>query len=196
MLFGETNPSGRLPVTFPASVSQLPRPKLDGPDVLEPNFAGDTDGVIVPVNYDIEGSDVGYRWFARTHAKPLFPFGFGLSYTRFERDGLKVETKGGVVTAHAKVHNVGARAGADVAQVYVTDLAGKGARRLVGFQKVELAAGETKDVTMTVDPRLLADWNGNGWTVKGGAYSFALGADAESLGAPVTVKLGAQRLKP
>ncbi len=196
VLFGETNPSGRLPVTFPASVEQLPRPVLDGPGLVEPNFDGDTGGVIVPINYDIEGSDVGYRWFARTHAKPLFPFGFGLSYTTFARDGLAVEAKGGVVTLHAKVKNTGARAGADVVQFYVTDLAGKSAQRLVGFQKVDLAPGASQDVTATVDSRLLADWSGKDWSIRAGSYSFVIGSDAQTLGAPVSVKLAARHLKP
>ena len=196
VLFGETNPSGRLPVTFPAGVEQLPRPKLDGSDTIEPNFTGDTGGRIVPVNYDIEGSDVGYRWFARAGAKPLFPFGYGLSYTRFERDGLKLEARSGAVVAHARLRNAGARQGADVAQVYLVDAAGQPTRRLVGFQKVELAPGEAKEVAITLDPRLLANWSGKDWAIKGGAYRFALGADAEDLGAPVSVTLGARRLKP
>jgi len=183
-------------VTFPASVEQLPRPKLDGSDTVEPNFTGETPGTIVPVNYDIEGSDVGYRWFARTGAKPLFPFGYGLSYTRFERDGLKVEARGVVVVAHARLRNVGERQGADVAQVYLVEAAGQATRRLVGYQKVELKPGEAQDVTITLDPRLLANWSGKDWAIKGGAYRFALGADAEDLGAPVSVTLGARRLKP
>ena len=196
VLFGETNPSGRLPVTFPAGVEQLPRPRLDGADTVEPNFLGDTGGRIVPVNYDIEGSDVGYRWFARTKAKPLFPFGYGLSYTRFERDGLKVEARGGAIVAHARLHNVGARQGADVAQVYLVDAADQAMRRLVGFQKVDLEPGEAREVAITLDPRLLANWSGKDWAIKGGTYRFALGADAEDLGAPVSLTLAARRLKP
>ncbi len=195
VLFGETTPSGRLPVTFPASVDQLPRPKVDGSD-LEPDFGGETGGTVVPVNYDIEGSDVGYRWFARTHATPLFPFGFGLSYTEFKREGLKIEVKGGVVTARASLQNIGSRPGADVAQVYLTNMAGKPTERLVGFAKVDLAPGETKEVTMTLDPRLLANWSGKDWAVSGGLYSFALGANAAELQAPVSVKIAPRHLKP
>ena len=195
VLFGETTPSGRLPVTFPASVDQLPRPKVDGSE-LEPDFGGETGGTVVPVNYDIEGSDVGYRWFARTHATPLFPFGFGLSYTEFKREGLKIEVKGGVVTARASLQNIGSRPGADVAQVYLTNMAGKPTERLVGFAKVDLAPGETKEVTMTLDPRLLANWSGKDWAVSGGLYSFALGANAAELQAPVSVKIAPRHLKP
>lgn len=85
-------PGARLPVTFPASLDQLPRPKLDGADWVEPNFGGDPapGKDQLHADYDIEGSDVGYRWFARKGLKPLFPFGFGLSYTSFAARDLKV----------------------------------------------------------------------------------------------------------
>ena len=196
VLFGETNPSGRLPVTFPASTDQLPRPKLDGSDTIEPDFQGETGGKMVAANYDIEGSDVGYRWYARTKAKPAFAFGFGLSYTRFEETGLKLTQEKGVLVAHAVAKNVGDRDGADVVQVYLTDRAGSPTRRLVGFQKVALKAGETREVVITLEPRILADWSGKDWAIKGGDYGFALGKDAESLGDAATIKVAARRLKP
>ncbi|MFM6854036.1 MAG: glycoside hydrolase family 3 protein, partial [Sphingopyxis sp.] len=84
VLFGRVNPSGRLPITFPASVDQLPRPHLDGSDTVEPDFMGKgRPGQTLDTNYDIEGSDLGYRWNARRGQRALFPFGFGLSYTSF-----------------------------------------------------------------------------------------------------------------
>ena len=85
VLFGETNPSGRLPITFPANVSQLPRPVLDGYFDLEPDFSGAAPhpGALLVADYDIEGSDVGYRWFARKGHKALFPFGHGLASSTF-----------------------------------------------------------------------------------------------------------------
>jgi beta-glucosidase len=121
VLFGETNPSGRLPITFPARASQLPRPVVDGYWDLETNFAGDppTPDTKLLANYNIEGSDVGYRWFARKGEKALFPFGHGLSYTSFAADGLSV--KG--LSASFTVKNTGAREGAYVAQLYLTSRA-------------------------------------------------------------------------
>ncbi|HWU03858.1 MAG TPA: glycoside hydrolase family 3 C-terminal domain-containing protein, partial [Novosphingobium sp.] len=190
VLFGETNPSGHLPITFPASEAQLPRPKVDGYWQYEANFAGDPSvkDAKITANYDIEGSDVGYRWFARTNAKPLFPFGYGLSYTSFASEGLKVSG----LNASFAVKNTGQKAGATVAQLYLTARGGEAKQRLVGFARVDLAPGASKDVSVTIDPRLLADWTKNGWSMKGGAYSFALGTDAAHLGAPVTVKLPAK----
>jgi len=193
VLFGQTNPSGRLPVTFPAGTDQLPRHEIDGYATLEPNFAGDppTPDTKVSTNYDIEGSDVGYRWFARTGAKPLFPFGYGLSYTSFASSGLKVDG----LHASLTVANTGARAGADVAQVYLVSRNGTAKQRLVGFQRVELAAGASSKVDLTIDPRLLADWKDGGWTLPAGDYGFALGDDATHLGAVVNVHFAARHWK-
>jgi beta-glucosidase len=141
VLFGETNPGGRLPLTFPASTEQLPRPKLDGSDWVEPNFAGDpTSGSDqLHADYDIEGSDVGYRWFARKGQKALFPFGYGLSYTTFQTTGLSL--KG--LTATFTVKNTGTRDGDEVAQLYLTTRNGEVKQRLVGFARVSLKAGES-----------------------------------------------------
>ena len=96
VLFGDVNPAGHLPITFPASLAQLPRPKLD--DTADPaRDVGSQSHSLqtFDVNYDIEGSDVGYRWFARTGAKPLFAFGHGLSYSQFRYSDLTVT---GVIT--------------------------------------------------------------------------------------------------
>ncbi|NBC34966.1 glycosyl hydrolase [Novosphingobium sp. FSY-8] len=198
VLFGETNPSGHLPITFPASVKQLPRPVLDGYNQYEANFAGDPPfpGAKLSANYDIEGSDVGYRWFARTGAKALFPFGFGLSYTTFASNGLSVVDRPGKgLFATFTVKNTGAREGATVGQVYLTARNGAAKQRLVGFARVNLAPGASQTVTVPVDSRLLADWVKDGWQVAAGTYSFALGEDAEHLQTPVTVKLAARKWK-
>jgi beta-glucosidase len=191
VLFGETNPGGRLPVTFPASEEQLPRPKLDGSDWVEPYTADDIPpgGDRLQADYDIEGSDVGYRWFARKGTRPLFPFGFGLSYTRFSSNGLTV--KGG--TAAFTVANTGERAGDEVAQLYLVSRAGQATRRLVGFQRVSLQPGASRKLTVTIDPRLLADWKDGGWSMPAGDYGFALGRDAENLGPIVTARMPARK---
>ncbi|KMS56546.1 beta-glucosidase [Novosphingobium barchaimii LL02] len=193
VLFGDTNPSGRLPVSFPADESQLPRPRLDGSDWVEPDFGGNPKGGKdnLPTDYDIEGSDIGYRWYARTGAKPLFPFGYGLSYTTFTQE--KPAVKG--LSASVTVTNTGQRAGADVVQLYLISRAGENKRRLVGFGRVELAPGASRKVAMTIDARLLADWKDGGWTVPAGDYAFAVGSDAEHLGAAVSVKMKSRRWK-
>lgn len=189
VLFGDTNPSGRLPMTFPASVSDLPRPKLDGSDTLEPDFQGRSGSEIgAEANYDIEGSDVGYRWNARMGKHALFPFGYGLSYTSFATSGLKLSG----LSASFTVTNTGARAGATVAQLYMVAKPGGPQQRLVGFQKVMLKPGEKRIVTVAIEPRIVADWEANGWTIAPGKYEFALGDDAEHLGTPVSATLAAR----
>jgi beta-glucosidase len=181
VLFGEVNPSGRLPVTFPASTEQLPRKRLDGSLTVEPDFLGNgKPGQTLDADHDIEGSDVGYRWFARTHAEPLFPFGFGLSYTQFAHDPIRLAADG--LSASVTVRNTGARAGADVAQVYLAGTPGGPVRRLAGFARLELAPGESKTVTIPPEPRIMAEWVKGGWHLAGGNYRFALGSSASELG--------------
>jgi beta-glucosidase len=190
VLFGETNPSGRLPITFPASLADLPRPKVDGYDTVEPDFLGRAGANSnLEADYDIEGSDLGYRWNARTGKKALFPFGYGLSYTSFANSGLKLSG----LTASFTVTNTGQREGATVAQLYLVGKPGRPQQRLAGFQKVNLKPGEKRKVTITIEPRIVAEWEANGWVIAPGSYQFALGDDAERLGAPVTVKLSGKR---
>ena len=193
ILFGETNPSGRLPITFPKSLTDLPRPAIDGYDTFEPDFTGEPvkTAIDLSTDYDIEGSDVGYRWNARKGYKALFPFGYGLSYTTFSSFGLQTDG----ATARFQVQNTGARAGATVAQVYLVSRPGEAKQRLVGFQRVELGAGESKQVSVKIDPRLLADWQAGSWRIPGGDYKFALGENAEALGTPATVRVKARKWK-
>jgi len=176
VLTGKVNPSGRLPVTFPAATETLPRPTI--PSYGSPELTH----VSVQMN---EGSDVGYRWNARQGIKALFPFGHGLSYTSFAASALKTDG----VTASLTMRNTGDLAGATVAQLYLVSRHGKAAQRLVGFQRVELAAGMQKTIKMVIDPRLLADWDGAGWAIAKGEYGFALGESAEALSSPVVVSL-------
>lgn len=176
VLTGKVNPSGRLPVSFPATTETLPRPAI-------PSY-GSPEHTHVTVRMN-EGPDVGYRWNARQGIKALFPFGHGLSYTSFAAQGLKTDGSRASLT----VRNTGDRAGATVAQLYLVSQGGKATQRLVGFQRVELAAGTEKAIEMTIDPRLLADWNGAGWTIAKGDYRFALGESAEALSTPVMVSL-------
>jgi len=177
VLFGDANPAGRLPITFPASLEQLPRPKLD--DTADPNRDTGSQSHALQgfeVDYDIEGADVGYRWFARTGAKPLFPFGYGLSFTQFGYSDLKV-TGGDTLQISFSVTNEGDRAGKDVPQIYVVDRAGTKCLRLIGWGNVSLAPGETRRVEVVADPRLLGDWSTQrrAWQVRKGDYTVNVG---------------------
>ncbi|MGH8141425.1 MAG: glycoside hydrolase family 3 C-terminal domain-containing protein, partial [Steroidobacteraceae bacterium] len=196
VLFGDQNPSGRLPVTFPASLDQLPRPVLPGSDSVEPNSLGaGRRNQTLDIDYNIEGSDVGYRWFARTGRTPLFAFGYGLSYTTFETGGLKVSA-GRNITAECTVTNTGRRAGADVVQLYLISAAGQPERRLVGYQRVQLDPGQSQSIKLSVDPRLIAHWMDGAWHIAPGHYRWALGASALDTGTPVDTVLRERRLKP
>jgi beta-glucosidase len=181
ILAGQVNPSGRLPITFPVGLTQTPRPELPGPDA-----AG---GTPTTIDY-VEGADVGYRWFARTGQTPLFAFGHGLSYTRFEYDDLQVDG-GETLTAAFSVRNAGERAGADTPQLYLTVAAGERRLRLLGFHRVELEPGERRRVRIEADPRLLARYDGGvqSWRMAAGKYAVAVGASAGDLRLAGTVEL-------
>lgn len=192
-LFGDSNPSGRLPVTFPASLDQLPRPALPYAGMIDRDFAaGTAAGTRYPIDYDIEGADVGYRWFARKNATPLFPFGFGLSYTQFQSGPMKV-TGGAQPKATVTIRNTGTRAGSDVAQLYLVSTPAGRTLRLAGFTKVAVQPGTAANVTVQIEPRILADSKGGRWTMPAGRYGFALGRSATDLGPVVTVSLPARQ---
>jgi beta-glucosidase len=187
ILFGDVNPSGRLPLTFPRSERDLPNPQLPGADVAQGKF---------DAPYP-EGADVGYRWYAKTGRAPLFHFGFGLSYTTFRYENLLV-AGGADLTAQVDVTNIGARAGAETAQFYLTDAAGEKTLRLIGWRKLALAPGETGRATITADPRLLAryDVSAPGWRVQGGRYGLGVGAHAGDLRLAGEATLAARLVKP
>ena len=192
-IFGDVNPSGRLPVTFPASVDQLPRPDLPYAGMIDRDFAaGVAAGKSYPIDYDIEGADVGYRWFARKGAAPLFPFGFGLSYTTFDY-GAPTLTGGARPRARATIRNSGTRAGGEVLQLYLVATPRGRTLRLAGFTKVALQPGASATAAIPVEPRLLADSKGGRWSMPAGAYGFALGRSATDLGPVVTINLPARQ---
>ena len=183
ILFGEIDPSGRLPVTFPASEAQLPRPKLAEPP------AG-----YWYVNYT-EGSDVGYRWYDSHKLTPLFPFGFGLSYTTFNLTSFTA-LGGGNVTATINVTNTGTRDGFQVVQLYVTP-PGQTAR-LVGWSKIELKPGETQTVNIAAEPRLLARYDAqvHVWRIPTGPYEVSLRTSATDVKASTFVSIDGGTIKP
>jgi beta-glucosidase len=133
ILTGKVNPSGHTPITWPESLADMPRPTLAG--------FGTPWGTPTTIRYD-EGAEVGYRWSAQKDIKPLYPFGHGLSYTTFAYGDLEV-AGGQTITASFTVTNTGEREGADVPQVYLTRAPDQERMRLLGFERVELAPGET-----------------------------------------------------
>ena len=173
VLFGAVNPSGRLPITFPRQITDFLRPTL-------PNLGAAADAA-VHVDYT-EGADVGYRWYSAHAVAPLFPFGYGLSYTSFDYGALQV-SGGKHLSVRFDVQNTGRVKGADVAQVYLTSAAGQKVLRLVGFQRVELEPGEKRTITLVADPRLLGrfDEQAGKWRVVRGIYRVSLGKSAGDL---------------
>jgi beta-glucosidase len=166
LLTGAVNPSGRLPITFPADLAQTPRPELPG--------LGTPWGTPVTIAYD-EGAEIGYRWFAQQQQTPLFAFGHGLSYTTFAYADLEL-TGGETVSATFTVTNTGARAGADVPQLYLT----APRTRLLAFARVELESGEARRVTLTAEPRLLARFREGRWVVDDGDVEIAVATAADA----------------
>jgi beta-glucosidase len=186
ILAGDVNPSGKLAMTFPKSEADLPRPVVPP---LPAEDAGQGTGVEngpthiaskYMVHYD-DGLKVGYKWYESEHKEPLFPFGFGLSYTSYAYSNLKTDDAQRTVSFAVK--NTGKRAGAEVAQVYATlpEAAGEPFKRLVGWQRIELAPGESKTVSVTVDPRMMSifDEQKNGWSLLPGAYKICVGPSSD-----------------
>jgi beta-glucosidase len=171
VLFGQTDPGGHLPVTFPASLSQVPASTTA-------QFPGNG----TEVQYS-EGINVGYRWYDTNNLTPLFPFGFGLSYTQFAFSNLQIShaTVAGTQDEQvsATVTNTGQRTGSDVAQLYLGDpsAAGEPPRQLAGFQRVTLAPGASAPVSFTITPQQESWWDdsANGWTQAEGTYNVYLG---------------------
>ena len=173
ILTGKVNPSGHLPISFPASSGQLAHPVLPG--------LGLPDDTPAEINYD-EGAAIGYKWYDAKGYRPLFAFGHGLSYTRFALSNLAASADGKTIRVSFSIRNGGKRAGQGVAQVYVApaDWAKTGweaPKRLGAFAKADLKPGQSKRIELTVDPRLLATYEaaGNVWHTKSGTYRLMLG---------------------
>ncbi|MCQ8278345.1 glycoside hydrolase family 3 C-terminal domain-containing protein [Acetobacteraceae bacterium KSS8] len=180
LLYGKTNPGGHLPITFPTSLSAIPT-------ASPAQFPGQNN----TVEYS-EGLLVGYRWYDQNKVKPLFPFGYGLSYTSFKYSDLRVEsgTVDGVTPVHvsATVTNTGKVAGSDAAQLYLgyPSAAGEPPRKLVDFQRVTLAPGESKRLSFTIRPSDEWWWNGNGWDETTGTYKVWVGDSSALADLPLT----------
>lgn len=185
LLMGVVNPSGKLPVTFPMNEGEWPA-----------NTPMQYPGVMVngkPTITYSEGLNIGYRWYDAEKVKPRFPFGFGLSYTDFSLSNLSVSplVSDGKqpITVSVDIKNIGKRAGSEVAQVYVSmpDILNQPPKRLINFNKIELEAGESKTVTMVIDPESashpLATWNvaTQKWITASGQYSLLVGNSSAAL---------------
>jgi beta-glucosidase len=205
ILTGRVNPSGRLPITFPASTAQAPRAAPVGLDQLNAveaqaaadlGHAADHQLASFPVDY-AEGADVGYRWYEKTHATPLFPFGHGLSYTRFAYRN-PVVTGGATLRVSFDVVNIGQVAGSDVPQIYAAREGSTAPMRLAAFRRVTLKPGETTRVTLVAEPRILADYDPAlpGWRVAGDRYRVALAHDASDRSLVLTTTVAASTMKP
>jgi beta-glucosidase len=183
-LFGDVDPSGRLPVTFPASETQ-------NPTVSPPDQTTGPDNV---VEFS-EGLEVGYRYYDANGKKPLYPFGFGLSYTSFKLSGLKVKPDGsGAQKVSVRVENTGRRAGTQVVQAYVGFPSGAGEppRQLKAFAKVSLKSGQEKTVKMRLDPSSfeIFDEGTGSWTTPTGRYRIYVGISSRDLPVRTSVDVG------
>jgi beta-glucosidase len=187
ILFGEVNPSGKLPVTFARSDADLPHPQVPG---IELAMKAEEEAKKTKTPWDVhvppfdvkytEGMKVGYKWFEAERKQPLFPFGFGLSYTTYAYSDLKVDAQQKTVSFSVK--NTGSRAGTEIAQVYamLPASADEPFKRLIGWQRVTLAAGEAKPVTLTIDPLYLSIFNvkKNSFELLPGDYKIYLGGSS------------------
>jgi beta-glucosidase len=187
ILFGDVNPSAKLPMTFPRSEADLPHPELvkppDGGEDAGANLKPEDAKPTFSVHYD-EGLKVGYKWYDAENKPVLFPFGYGLSYTTYQYSDLKVAA-GKEPTVTFTVKNAGARLGAEIAEVYVAlpASAAEPPKRLAAFTRLELKPGESREVSLPINPRELSiyDETTNGWKVLPGAYTFMVGGSSKDL---------------
>lgn len=193
ILFGDVNPSGKLPISFPKSEADLPHLTIPTPPPSNqpPNSDLQPPPVFIDANYT-EGLKVGYRWYDAENKEPLFPFGFGLSYTTFSYSQLKV-TPGKPVQVSFTVTNTGTRAGADVAQVYLglPASANEPPKRLVAWEKVQLDPGQSRTVTVSIEPKSMSTFNveKDAWELIPGDYVVLAGGSSRQT--PLTATLHA-----
>ena len=202
ILFGRVNPSGKLPVTFPATEADLPHPQVTGLTPRTGNNGADAGGARnqarnFPVDYNVEGMAVGYRWFQEKNKQPLFAFGFGLSYTHFVYSDLGF-MRSATIYVTFTLRNTGAQAGDEIAQVYVTlpASAGEPFRKLAGWKRVSLAPGASQTVTIPLDQLCLSIYSptDDKWTRPAGDFLFEVGGSSAELPLHQTIDLDSARL--
>lgn len=192
VLTGAVNPSGKLPITFPRDENQLPHSTIPAPPAAPRGnpLGTPTAG---PLSYTVhysEGEKVGYKWFEAQHITPLFPFGFGLSYTTYQYAGLHVDSQNR--TVQFTVTNTGHRSGTEIAEVYAQLPHGfeeSEYKRLVGWKRVSLNPGESQTVSVPIDLRMLKIYStaNNTWNFAPGAYKIFVGGSSAST--PLTAVL-------
>jgi beta-glucosidase len=201
LLFGVANPSGKLPVTYPKPASDTPAGAID-------RYPGVTVNGFPTVSYS-EGLNMGYRWYDSQNIQPLFPFGYGLSYTQFSISKLETtpKTTDGTKPINVQfiIENTGKVAGAEVPQVYLgfPSAAGEPPKRLVGFQKVWLKPGEKKKIQLTIDPAAtnhpmsIFDPATQTWKTIDGSYMVLVGNSSANitLSSAITVRTPPRRGK-
>lgn len=197
VLFGEVNPSGKLPLTFPRSEADLPHPQIVEPpkatvDAERQGWKRIASGLpVFQVTYD-EEVKVGYKWYDAEKKPVLFPFGYGLSYTTYSYSNLRV-TVGKTPRVVFTVTNTGNRAGAEVAEVYASlpAAASEPPKRLVGWSKVQLKPGESKEISVDVNAKYLSIYNTDqhGWQLIPGEYGFMVGGSSQDLPLKQSVSL-------
>ncbi|MHA2078213.1 MAG: beta-glucosidase [Candidatus Thorarchaeota archaeon] len=183
VLFGDVNPSGKLPLTFPKRLEDSPAHSTDDPR----NYPGDEDR---RVYYD-EGIFVGYRWFDNKKIEPLFPFGFGQSYTKFEYESINLNRQSihkpeDALLVEVDVTNIGERSGSEVVQVYSGDVEAsveRPSQELVGFEKIPLDPGETKTASITVKGEDFAfyDVSKRQWSIEDGDFKLLIGKSSRDI---------------
>jgi beta-glucosidase len=198
VLFGDVNPSGKLPLTFPRSDADLPHPTIVKPPAeslvkpsAEPWKQIATGLAPFQINYD-EGVKVGYKWYDAENKPVLFPFGHGLSYTTYSYSNLRV-TPGKNPQVAFTVTNTGNRAGAEVAEVYASlpASAAEPPKRLIGWSKIQLKPSESKEVTVDINPKFLSIYTveQHGWQLVPGEYNFMVGGSSQNLPLKQSVSL-------
>jgi beta-glucosidase len=187
IVFGDVNPSAKLPITFPRSDQDLPHPHVTLPAKeelgIDAIMRGGQAKPTFEMHYD-EGLKVGYKWYDSEKKDVLFPFGFGLSYTSYDYSGLKLAA-GDRIHVSFTLKNTGQREGMEVAEVYAALPEGSGEppKRLVGWSKVALHAGESREVSVDIDLRYLSiyDEKTDAWKLLPGEYSFLVGGSSQNL---------------
>jgi beta-glucosidase len=200
ILFGDVNPSGKLPISFPKSESDLPHLTIPAPPPSNQQANEELlpTPVFIDANYT-EGLKVGYRWYDAENKDPLFPFGFGLSYTSFSYSQLKV-TPGKTVQVSFSVKNTGSRAGAEVTEVYLglPASAGEPPKRLVAWEKVQLDPGQSRTVTVSLEPQVMSIFNveKDAWDLLPGDYLVFAGGSSRHTPLTATLHISAESNKP
>jgi beta-glucosidase len=189
LIFGTVVPSGKLPITFVKSAGDLPHERIFG--MTSNTTAGNSSGYWAAddqerqsfaADYD-EGVRFGYKWFDSEGKKPLFPFGYGLSYTKFKYSGLQVDPAAKTVTF--TIENAGTLSGTEVAEIYVglPKSSGERFRRLAGWQRVDVNAGQQRAVTVPLEPLAIAtfDEKNDAWAWLHGRYTVFVGGSSRDL---------------